>query len=214
MPDSTEAKPGPAIALEIEEVQGLFSSNAALEDAIAALTGSGFDHADLSLPQASPPASQATPEQGAAATTTDTDLRQARTLGAGLAGSVGMAAAAGLTVATGGALAAAAAAGLVGGVGAGAVAETVGNVAATTSRDAREHAARTGMLVLAVRITSPARQARAEEVMRAAGATKIAAVTRTTAAIDWPAGRARLPAEAQANLRLLAAALPRSVTTS
>ncbi len=184
MSDSTEAKPGPAIAPEIEEVQGLFSSNAALEDAIAALTGSGFDRADLSLPQASPPASQATPEQGAEATMTETDLRQTRALGVGMAGSVGMAAAAGLTVATGGALAVAAAAGLAGGAVAGALAETAGIAAGTMSHDARDQAARAGTLVLAVRVTSPGRQTRAEDVMRTAGATRIAAVTRTTAAID------------------------------
>ena len=184
MSNSTKAKPGPALAPDIEEVQGLFPSNAALEDAIAALTGVGFDRADLSLPQASPPASQATPEQGAESVTTETDVRQARALGAGLAGAVGMAAAAGLTVATGGALAAAAAAGLVGGVGAGALAETVGNAAATNSREAREDAARAGTLVLAVRIAAPERRARAEEAMRTAGATKIAAVRRTGAAVD------------------------------
>ncbi len=184
MSDSTEAKPGPALAPDIDEVQGVFLSNAALEDAIAALTGAGFDRADLSLPLASPPASQATPERGAEPVTTETDMRQARALGAGLAGSVGMAAAAGLTVATGGALAAAAAAGLVGGVGAGALAETLGNAAATNGREARDAAAQAGTLVLAVRIAAPERRSRAEEAMRAAGATKIAAVRRTTAVID------------------------------
>ena len=192
MSDPTEAKPGakpgtkpgPAIAPDVAEVQGRFRSNAALEKAVAMLVESGFDHADLSLPQANPPASQATPDQGAAAAMTDDDLRQARTLGTGLAGSIGMAAAAGLTVATGGALAAAAAAGVAGALGAGALSEAAGNAAGTNLREARDRAAQAGALVLAARVTSPERQARAEEAMRAAGASEVAAVTRTTAAID------------------------------
>lgn len=184
MSDPTEAKPGPAIPREIEEVQGLFRSNAELEAAVAALSESGFDRADMSLPLASPPASEATPEQGAQAVTTETDLQQARTLGTGLAGSIGMAAAAGLTVATGGALAAAAAAGLVGGLGAGALAGLAGNAAGSLSHEAREQAAQAGQLVLAVRVTSPQRTVLAQEAMRSAGAADVALLRRTTAAID------------------------------
>ncbi len=184
MSEANAEKPGPAIAPEIAEVQGVFASNAALEDAVARLTQAGFDHADLSLPMASPAASQATPEQGAETVTTETDLQQARTLGTSMAGSIGMAAAAGLTVATGGALAAAAAAGVVGALGAGALAGAAGNAAGEQEHAARDAAARAGTLVLAVRITGPERQVRAEQAMQAAGATKVAAVTRTTAAID------------------------------
>lgn len=184
MAETTDPKPGPAIAPAVREVQGLFASAAGLEDAVARLTEAGFDHADLSLPEATPAAAQATPEQGAAAVMTETDLRQARTLGAGLAGSIGMAAAAGLTVATGGALAAAAAAGVAGGLGAGALAEAAGTAAETTANEGREQAARAGTLVLAARVTSAERQAKAETVMRQAGANRVATVERTTAAID------------------------------
>ena len=184
MSDATDAKTGPALAPEIAEVQGLFPSNAALEQAIAQLTESGFDHADLSLPEATPPASHATPDQGAATALTDEDARQARTLGTSMAGAIGMAAAAGLTVATGGALGAAAAAGVFGGLGSGLLAEAAGNAADANTKEAREQAAREGRLVLAVRIAAPGQEAKAEAAMKAAGATKIAAVTRTTAAID------------------------------
>lgn len=184
MAETTDPRTGPAIARAVMEVQGLFASTTGLEDAVARLTDVGFDHADLSLPEASPAASHATPEQGAAAVITETDLRQARTLGAGMAGTVGMAAAAGLTVATGGALAAAAAAGVVGGIGAGMLAEAAGNAAESNREEMRERAARDGTLVLSVRVTSAERQAKAETVMREAGATRIAAVERTTAAID------------------------------
>ena len=187
MAETTDPTTGPAIAPAVTEVQGLFASTTGLEDAVARLTNVGFDHADLSLPEATPAASHATPEQGASAVMTDTDLRQARTLGAGMAGTIGMAAAAGLTLATGGALAAAAAAGIVGGIGAGVLAEAAGYAAETNTDEARERAARDGTLVLAVRVTTAERQAKAETAMREAGATGIAAVERTTAAID-PAG--------------------------
>jgi hypothetical protein len=184
MAETNAPRSDPAIAHAVTEVQGLFASTAGLEDAVARLTEAGFDHADLSLPEATPAASDATPEQGASAVMTETDLRQARTLGAGMAGSIGMAAAGGLTVATGGALAAAAAAGLVGGIGAGVLAEAAGTAAETTTNEGREQAARAGTLVLAARVTSAERQAKAEAAMRQAGATKVAAVGRTTAAID------------------------------
>jgi hypothetical protein len=49
MTDDT-TNPGPAMAEMVEEVQGVFPSNAALQDAMGKLRMVGFDHADLSLP--------------------------------------------------------------------------------------------------------------------------------------------------------------------
>jgi hypothetical protein len=182
--DSHSAESGPPIALTIEEVQGVFPSDARLQDAIARLTQFGFDRADLSLPDTAMPPSQATPERGAETASTEADMRQARTLGAGLAGAVGVMAASGVTIATGGAAAAAAAAAAVAGLGAGVLAKTAGDVADAARHEAREQAAREGRLVLAARITSPDRQVRAEQAMKDAGAIRVASVRRTDASID------------------------------
>jgi hypothetical protein len=40
------AKSGPAIPVAVVEVEAVFPTEAALEDAVARLTGSGFDRAD------------------------------------------------------------------------------------------------------------------------------------------------------------------------
>jgi len=82
-------------------------------------------------------------------------------------------------------------AGMVAGLGTGLLTRQAGVAAMEAGRAARERAAREGRLVLAVRIAAPGQEARAEAAMKAAGATKIAAVTRTTAAIDsarWTVG--------------------------
>ena len=112
---SGSGKSGPAVADDVSEVQGLFPSNATLEDAILRLTGDGFDRADISIPDVSPTRAEATPEQGAANPNTDVDDQQSRTLHTGLAASVGALAAAGAVVATGGLAAPAIAAAVAGG---------------------------------------------------------------------------------------------------
>ncbi len=88
-------KAGPAIAPEVHEVQAVFASNAALEDAIGRLREAGFDHADFSLPHAHPAAGEATPEQGADDPVTHDDQQQMRTMETSMAGTVGAFAAAG-----------------------------------------------------------------------------------------------------------------------
>ena len=52
----------------------------AMQRAVARLEISGFDRADLSLPEVMPPAERATPEQGAKPVDTEEDARQTRTL--------------------------------------------------------------------------------------------------------------------------------------
>ncbi len=175
----------PAISPTVDEVQGLFATSAALEDAVGRLRSAGFDHADLSLPQASPTAAQATPDQGAADVVTDDDARQMRTLHGGMAGSAGALAAAGVVVASGGALAPAVLAAAVAGIGAGGLAEVAENTfGAAADHEDQKRAAADGRLVLAVRITAPDSRVRAEQAMRDAGATRVEAITRSTAAID------------------------------
>ncbi len=176
-----QQKAGPAIGAEAHEVQAVFASNAALEEAIGRLREAGFDHADLSLPHARPAAQEATPEQGADDPLTHDDTQQMRTMETSMAGTVGAFAAAGVTVATGGAALAAAAAAAAVGAGAAAIAHTARNAAVGAQQQGRDEAARRGELVLAVRTTDADRRGRAEALLRAAGATRIAAVDRTDA---------------------------------
>ena len=185
MADRTEAaKPGPAIPPAVMEVEGIFPSDAALQDAVARLTQAGFDRADLSLPEATPATAEATPEAGAAAVTTETDVRQARTLGTGLAASAAGMAAAGVIIATGGAAAVAVGAAAAAGVGTAAITEAAGKAVESTGKDTREQAASRGELVLAVRAVETPRQDLARELMQASGATRVETVRRTGGTIE------------------------------
>ncbi len=177
-------QPGPELEAEITEVQAIFPSDAALQDAIGRLRSAGFDHADLRLPMPHLSPAQATPEQSASAPTGEDDDRSLRTMHTSMAGTVGALAAAGATIATGGAAALALAAAAAVGVGAAALAHGANSAADRLQHEGREASAARGELVLAVRTPDAARQARAEQVLHQAGATRIEAVTRTTAAID------------------------------
>ncbi len=180
MSDET-SKAGPVMAGSVDEVQGIFASDAAMEDAMAKLTLAGFDRADFSLPVTNPAHGAATPEQGAATPLTDTDLRQVRNMGTGMAGTIGAFAAAGATIATGGVAGVAIAAAAAVGVGSALAANAVGTAAKTSQAEEHEAVAKAGQLVLAVHVTTAARQADAERIMQAAGATNVAAVTRAAA---------------------------------
>ena len=94
----------------LHEVRARFRDPDAMECAIEQLEVSGFNRADLSLPEAQPPRERATPEYGAKAPSDDTDARQARTLHTSGAAAVAGMAAAGVVIATGGAAAPAVAA--------------------------------------------------------------------------------------------------------
>ena len=183
MTDVNPSKAGPALNPTIQEVRGVFPSDAAMQEAISQLTLAGFDHAAFSLPQAQPAAAQATPEQGAATPLTDTDVRQARTMGTSMAGTVGAFAAAGIVVATGGAAAVAAAAAAAIGAGSALTASAVGNAADGAQSAGREQAAAAGQLVLSVQAPQAEQQAVAERIMNAAGAVKVQAIAREGAAV-------------------------------
>ncbi|MBV9735520.1 MAG: hypothetical protein JO209_06385 [Acidisphaera sp.] len=188
MSQSVPPKAGPAISDSVREVQGIFPSDASLQDAIARLTLLGFDRADLSLPAASPHPAEATPELGAEDPHTEVDDRQMRTMGTSMAGAAGAMAAAGLTIATGGAAAVAIGAAAAIGAGAAALAHTASRAADQVQHDDREAAAGRGELVLSVLLRDPAKQGPAEEAMRQAGATRVAPVLRTAAGIEPAAG--------------------------
>jgi hypothetical protein len=176
-------KPGPALNPSVQEVQGVFPSEAAMETAIAQLALAGFDRAAFSMPQTRPLDSQATPEQGATTPLTDTDVRQARTMGTSMAGTIGAFAAAGAVVATGGAAAVAAVAAVAVGAGSALAAEAVGGAADKAQAESRAEAAAAGTLVLSVAAPDSAHQRLAERLMREAGATKVAAIQRMAGAL-------------------------------
>jgi hypothetical protein len=174
---------GPVLNDAISEVQGIFPTDAALQEAVAKLTLAGFDRAALSLPHASPHTAEATPEQGTAPLGTETDTRQMRTLLSSTAGASGALIAAGVTVATGGAagvvIAAAAAGGLLAGGATSAASSAVGDA----QKDGRDKSAADGTLVLAVHAPTPEAAAKAEAALHAAGATSVARVVREGADI-------------------------------
>ncbi|WP_158743729.1 hypothetical protein [Acidisphaera sp. L21] len=182
MSEQTASKAGPTMAESVEEVQGIFPSDAAMQDAIAKLTLAGFDRADLSLPATHTTPGHATPNQGAADPMTDTDVRQARTMGTSMAGAVGAMAAAGATIATGGAAGLAIAAAAAVGAGSALAANAAGTAAKVTQEEGRDEAAAAGELVLAVHAATPEKRADAERIMQASGASKVASVSRVAAA--------------------------------
>ncbi len=177
MSEQTSAS-GPVLAGPVEEVQGVFPSDAAMQDALGQLRMVGFDHADLSLPATQPTANAATPELGAANPVTEDDMRQARTMGTSMAGYIGAFAAAGATVATGGAAGVAIAAAAAVGAGSALAANAVGTAAKDSQEEGRDETAAAGKLVLAVRANTPEKRVDAEKIMLKAGATSVAAIKR------------------------------------
>jgi hypothetical protein len=170
----SDAKQGPRIG-ELHEVRATFGDPETMQNAVYELEMSGFDRADLSLPEVAPPADRATPEAGATEVDTEEDARQARTLHtSGAAGAVALAAA-GVVVASGGAAVPAIAAAVVGGGLAGGAAYALTSAANHDEQASRERKAATGTLVLSVRTTSAAKRGKAEAIVRAAGATFVEA---------------------------------------
>lgn len=172
---SETSRPGPPIG-KLHEVRGTFASSEQMDQAVKSLTTAGFDRADLSLPEPSPPTPRMTPESGAEAVNTEEDARQVRALESGTAGAVAGMAAAGLTIATGGAAAAAAAAAVAAGAVMGGGTFAVRSAANQAEQQTRDERASTGVLILSVRAPTPEKRAEAEVILRRAGATELATV--------------------------------------
>ena len=181
MPSDT--KTGPSINDTIQEVQGIFPNDAALQDAIGRLTRAGFDRASLSLPTANPSYADATPSAGAQNPTTEDDMRQTRTLQSSMAATIGAMVGAGATIATGGAaaLAGAAALGLAAAAGGGVAAAHMA-VDSAQSQD-RDAAAAKGALVLSATAHHEEDVQKAHLSMQEAGALRVETVQRTAGAI-------------------------------
>ena len=140
MSEAAERSEGPAIGA-LHEVRATFDDPDAMQEAVARLEMSGFDRADLSQPEAVPPAERATPEVGARPVDTEEDARQTRTLNTGgAAAAVGMAAA-GVVIATGGAAVPAVAAAVVGAGVAGGVAYAISTASSDDEQADREQKA-------------------------------------------------------------------------
>lgn len=171
MSDSTE-KDGPALKPSVQEVQGHFPSDDAMQDALGRLTLAGFDRADFSLPD-DRSATMQTPNETAENPVDATDKAQLRTMGTGMAGYAGAAAAAGVTLATGGAAGVALAAAAAIGAGSALAANAAGTAADNANVADRNARGTAGMLVLAVRTTSDEEVDEVTSILEAAGATQV-----------------------------------------
>ncbi len=175
---------GPSINDTIQEVQGIFPNDAALQEAVGRLTRAGFDRAALSLPAASPAYEDATPSYGAENPTTEDDMRQSRTLQSSMAATVGAMVGAGVTVATGGAAALAAAAALGLGAAAGGTAAAAHMAVDHAQSQHRDDAAAKGALVLSATAHDDISVQKARQGMQEAGALRVETVQRTAGAIN------------------------------
>ena len=182
MTDQTSYTPkqGPALSESVSEVQGVFPSDVALQAAIAELTLAGFDRAAFSLPTGVRHGPAATPTESAADPNTDVDLRQARTMGTSMAGTIGALAAAGATVATGGAAAVVIVAAATVGIGSALATNAVQTTVNNAQHDERQEAAQAGRLVLAVTASDTDARTSVERTMWKAGATEVTSVERSS----------------------------------
>ncbi|HEX5327123.1 MAG TPA: hypothetical protein VFW75_10685 [Acetobacteraceae bacterium] len=166
------AAPIPAGTTEAA-VFALLPTSAALDAAIKDLETAGFDRAELSLPEIDPPPDRATPEAGAEAADTDVEAQQSRLVHSGVGGAIGAMMAATAVAATGGVAAAVAGAAIGTGLVVGGVAHVISRAASNEEQADRDRKAAAGKLVLSVRAITPERQARAAELLRAAGAMRV-----------------------------------------
>jgi hypothetical protein len=166
------ATKGPAIG-ELHEVRGAFATSEQMQAAIQRLSASGFDRADLAVPEAGAPVTRSTPESGAMPADTDEDARQARTLHTSTAAAMAALAGAGVTVATGGAAAPAVAAAVAAGAVAGGATYAVSSAANDQEQSELDLRASMGRLILSVRAPTAAKRSEAEAILRGAGATDL-----------------------------------------
>ena len=153
------------------QVCGEFNSQDRLDEAMSRLEGSLFQRADLSLRR--PGQEDSSADSNKEHPTRQDDVQNVRQLAVGMGGFVAAAAAAGAVVATGGAAlpavgAAAAALGATQVAG-----EAVGQSAAPEAKVEVHQAADQSGVVLMVHADTPEKQAKAEELLQACGATRV-----------------------------------------
>jgi hypothetical protein len=146
-----------------------------MQEAIQLLSASGFDRADLSVPETGAPVTRSTPESGAMPADTEDDARQARTLHTSTAAAAAALAGAGVAVATGGAALPAVAAAVAAGAAVGGATYAVSSAANDQEQAELEGRAASGQLVLSVRAPTAEKRSDAESIMRGSGATDLQA---------------------------------------
>jgi hypothetical protein len=167
------------------EIVGTFAASEAVENAVAALTSAGWDRAELSLlgpkhmldPEkdyipdteivADDPAAKRVP------VVTEDDVRQGRTLVAGIAGTVGAFIAAGATILTGGSLLVAVVGSAALGGGAAALIEALGKQAKDKREAFFDKQLRHGGIVLWAMVDPPHDQDQARRIFERFGATNV-----------------------------------------
>ncbi|HUB13121.1 MAG TPA: hypothetical protein VMB34_14310 [Acetobacteraceae bacterium] len=166
------ATTGPAIG-GMHEVRGSFTSSERMQEAIQQLSVSGFDRADLAVPELAPPTERSTPESGAMPADKEDDARQARTMHTSTAAAMAALAGAGITVATGGAAAPAVAAAVAAGAAVGGATYAISTAANSQEQAELDARAAVGRLILSVRAPTEAKRVAAEGILHSAGATDI-----------------------------------------
>jgi hypothetical protein len=167
------------------EIVGTFATPEAVERAVAALTSAGWDRAELSLlgprhllnpDKDHVPESEETADDPAAKrapVVAQEDVRQGRTLAAGIAGTVGAFIAAGATIMTGGTLLVAIIGSAAVGGGAAALIEALGGKAEEKRKAFFDKQLKHGGIVLWAMVDAPHRETKAHEILRSFGATDI-----------------------------------------
>lgn len=184
MSDTTaQSNAGPSQHEAVQEVQGVFPDDDAMQAALSQLTLAGYDRADFSLPEDQAPGEVETPNESASPATDDSDKRQLRTMGTSMAGYAGAVAVAGATLATGGAAGLAVAAAAAVGIGTGAAANVAGQAVDGAQVEARDARGREGKLILAVRTRTPEQAAQVVGLMEQAGAIRTEEITRLQGAL-------------------------------
>jgi hypothetical protein len=169
---ATVDKEGPPIGV-LHEVRARFASPETMQEAVDRLEISGFDRADLSLPEANPPIERATPDWGARPADTEQDARQARTLHVSGAAAVGALAASAVVIASGGAVAWAVVAAIVTAAIVGGIVHALSSAANQAEQGDRERKAARGALILSVHTPTAEKRVDAEAILRAAGGTQL-----------------------------------------
>ena len=184
-PMSETAKEGPALSATVQEVQGWFPSNAAIQGAIGALSLARYDRSDFSVPEEAAFANPqgATVSDLSEAPQTPIDHQQIRTMNTGMATYAGATIAAGLVLGTGGAAAPAVIAAAAAGLGAAGVSTGIGAAADQAQVAEYDRRGAAGTLVLAVHVEDQAQAGEVVRLMRENGATETKVVTRADEAV-------------------------------
>jgi hypothetical protein len=153
------------------QVCGEFHDKAKLDEALSRLEGSAFQRADLSvrIPGREDDSTNSVQEEPMR----EDEARNLRTLGTSAAAAGLAMGAAGVVIATGGAALPAAAAAAAAGGATIAAGEAAGAAAAPDGSTEQHQAAEQSGVVLMAHAETPEKQAKAEEILRACGATRV-----------------------------------------